>query len=58
LLFLKSKLKRKSKSMNLDYNKLRVNPGSKVDLKDYSTSEDGVTPKRQPKRRSKETSTT
>ncbi|HQG07923.1 MAG: Polyphosphate kinase 2 (PPK2) [Bacteroidetes bacterium ADurb.BinA261] len=27
--------------MNLDYNKLRVNPGSKVDLKDYSTSEDG-----------------
>lgn len=27
--------------MNIDYNKLRVNPGAKVDLKDYSTSEDG-----------------
>ena len=27
--------------MNFDYSKLRIKPGAKVDLKDYSTSEDG-----------------
>ena len=40
---------KKADHMNIDYGKFRVKPGSKVNLREYATSEDGGYDKRSAK---------